>query len=160
MCEGAIPGDEIHALKTCPSCGADLSQLVRQRLAALTPVTPPPQASPFIAQAALFSLLAPCFSIALNLLGRGAVSGSRVGALVIGIVCSLFIVAGFILGVMAFFAPKEAGDGTLGKAIAGICINGLLISFAVLSFFTYQKVAASENTAPDPHKSWSYISGR
>ena len=159
MCDGAIPGNEIHILKTCPSCGADLSALVRRRLAPqLPPKAAPREPSKFMAQAALFSLLAPCFSIGLNLFGRQAVSGSRIGMLVLGAVCSLFIVVGFMLGVAAFFAPKGEDSGTRKKAIAGICINGLIIALAILSLFALQKIAATEN-AP-PRKASSYISGQ
>ena len=124
MCQGAIPGKEIHTLKNCPSCGADLSALIRQRLATLlAATTPPPQPTSFIARAPWFSLLAPCFSIAVNLFGRRALSGSPLGMLVLGAVCSLVIAGGFIFGVVAFFAPKSEKTGTMGKAIAGICIT-------------------------------------
>ena len=162
MCQGAIPGKEIHTLKTCPSCGADLSALIRQRLASQLPATtPPPQPASFIAQAALFSLLAPCFGIAVYLFGRRALSGSPVGMLVLGAVCSLVIAGGFVLGVFAFFAPTGGKTGITGKAVAGICINGLLLSFAILSIFTRQKAAARGDNTPDPpRKGWSYISGK
>src|SRR5436309_7044513 len=139
MCQGAIPGKEIRTLKNCPSCGADLSALIRRRLATqLSAGTPPPQSSSFIARAALFSLLAPCFGIAVYLFGRRALSGSPVGMLVLNAVCSLVIAGGFVLGVFAFFAPTGGKTGTMGKAVAGIFINGLLIAFAILSIFTRQ----------------------
>src|SRR5215831_11258429 len=79
MCEGAIPGKEIRSVKTCPSCGADLSKLIGRRLAAQLPATnPPPEPTSFIGRAALLSLLAPCFSTALYLFGRRALSGRPV----------------------------------------------------------------------------------
>jgi hypothetical protein len=97
----------------------------------------------------------------MNLLGRPALSGSPVGMLVLGTVSALVITGGFILGVVAFFARKGEQTGTLGKAIAGIFINGLLISFAILSISTRQKVPArSENTPHPPRKGSSYISGK
>ena len=162
MRQGGIPGKEIHTLKNCPACGAELSALIRQRLATQLPATtPPPQPTSFIARAAWFSLLAPCFSIGVYLFGRRALSGSPVGMLVLGAVCSLVIAGGFIFGVVAFFAPRGGKTGITGKAVAGICINGLLLSFAILSIFTRQKVAASGNNTPDPpRKGWSYISGK
>ena len=163
MCDGAIPGKEIHLRNTCPSCGADLSALIKRRLARQHPTpVPEPRSNPFKTQAALLSLLAPCFSIALNLFGHGAVSESPVGMLVLGAVCSLFIVVGFILGIVALFAPKGEEAGTKRKAVWGICINGLIIALAILSLFSRQKVAASENPAPGspPRKAWSYISGK
>ena len=161
MCQGGIPGKEIQTLKNCPSCGADLSALVRRRLAQLAAKNaPPPQGSSFIARAALFSLLAPCFAIVVNLLGRQALSGSHPGMLMLGAVCSLFVAVGFIFAVIAFFAPKGEEKGTMRKAIAGICINGLILCFAILSFFTHQRVAARESKTPPPRKGWSYISGK
>ena len=79
--------------------------------------------------------------------------------LMLGAVCSLFAAGGLILGVVAFFAPKS--EKTEARAIAGICINGLLVSFAILSIFTRQNVAANENNTPaPPRKGWSYISGK
>jgi len=78
---------------------------------------------------------------------------------VLGAVSVLVIAGGFIFGVVSFFAPK--GEKGTGKAVAGMCINGLLISFAVLSIFTRQKVAASGNKAPEPpRKAWYYLSGK
>src|SRR5688500_4321366 len=95
MCEGAIPGKDIRTVKNCPSCGAALSRLVLQRLAKLHPAPPPPPPQPwFIAQAAWFSLLAPCLTLVVHLLGRRAISESPVGMAVIGTVCSLVIVSG------------------------------------------------------------------
>jgi hypothetical protein len=160
MCQGAIPGKEIRTARICPGCGADLSALIRQRLGRQLPAThPPPRSTSFIARAALFSLLAPCFSIALYLVGRRALSGSPVEMLMLGAVALLVIAGGFIFGIVAFFAPK--GEKATRKAIAGICINGLLISFAILSIFTRQKVATSANNPPEPpRKHWSYLSGK
>jgi hypothetical protein len=81
--------------------------------------------------------------------------------LVLGAVCSLVIAGGFIFGVLAFFAAKGGKPDTMGKAAAGIFINGLLIAVAILSIFTRQKVAASGNNPPDPpRKGWSYLSGK
>jgi len=156
MCPGAIPGKEIRTVKTCPSCGADLSKLIRQRLAAQLPAaSPPPQSTSFIAHAPLLSLLAPCFGIAVYLFGRRALSGSPVEMLLLGAVSLPVIAAGFIFGVVAFFAPK--GERATGKSVAGICINGLLLSFAIFSIFTHPKVAVRGNNAPQPPpKAWSY----
>ncbi len=151
MCQGAIPGKEVHITRTCPGCGADLSAQIRQRLATELPVTaPPPQPTSFSAQAALFSVLAPCLGIAINLYDRGALSGSPVGMIVLGAVCSLLIAGGFIFGVVAFFAPKGEKTGTMRTAIAGICINGLLISLAILGILTQQKAVATGNNTPNP----------
>ena len=170
MCQGAIPGKEIHSLKTCPSCGADLSALVRRRLAEeARAMTPPPRPNPFISQAGLFSLIAPCVAIVVYLFGRRASSDNPNGMLVAGIVCLLVAAVGLMFGVVAFFAPKgqegekrgkEEEAATMAKAIAGIFLNGLLITFAIFGT-TRQNVAASENPTPDtPRKGSSYLSGR
>jgi len=99
--------------------------------------------------------------MAVNLLGHRAVSGSPVGMLMRGTFCSLLSVGGFIFGVVAVFAPKSEKTATRGKAIAGILINGLLISFAVFGILTRQRVAASGNNSPEPHRKGSiFISGK
>lgn len=160
MCEGAIPGREIRSVKTCPSCGADLSKLIQRRLATQLPATdPPPEPPRFIARAALFSLIAPCLGIALYLFGRNALSRSPVEMLLLEPVSFLVIAAGFVFGVVAFFATK--GQRATAKSVAGICINGLLLSLAILSIFTRPKVTARENHAPQPtHRPWFYLSGK
>ena len=160
MCQGAIPGSEIGMTTVCGSCGADLSQLVKQRIAQLQPKAPAPtSASSFPSQAALFSLIAPCFSIVVNFLGHQAVRDNDFGKLVLGSVCGLFIVAGFVLGIIALFNAAK-GEGQ-GKAIAGISINGILIGFAILNLLAYQRMAAQEKAIPDQRpKGWSYMSGR
>jgi len=162
MCQGAIPGKEIHTRTSCPSCGADLSALVRQRLAAeARAMAPPPQPNPLISQAGLLSLVAPCFGIVVYLFGRRAFTENPNGMLVVGAVCTLVVAAGFVFGVVAFFAPKAQEAGTMGKAIAGIFINGLLISLAILNIFTHQKVAATGSDTPEPpRRGSSYISGK
>jgi hypothetical protein len=161
MCEGAIPGKELPTVKNCPSCGADLSRLVRQRLAALAPKDPPPQPTSFTTHAAFVSLVLPCVGIVVKLIGAAALGESPVGMLVLGIVCWVLFAGGLTLAVIAFSAPKGAGPGTIGKALAGICINGLLILFTILSVLTRQKVSATENESPaPPRKAWSYISGK
>src|SRR5215471_12141887 len=138
MCEGAIPGKEIRSVKTCPSCGADLSKLIRRRLATQRPATnPTPQSTTFIARAALLSLLAPCLGIAVYLFGRRAFSGSRVEMLLLGAVSFLVIAAGFFFAVIAFFAPK--GERATRKDVAGLCINGMLLLFAIFLICTRPK---------------------
>ena len=92
-------------------------------------------------------------------LGRRALSASAVGMLAVGVVSLLVIAGGFTFGVVAFFAPK--GEKATGKAIAGICLNALLIAFTILSIVTRQTVAARESKAQEPpRKAWSYQSGR
>jgi hypothetical protein len=112
-----------------------------------------------MAHAGLFSLLAPCLGIALYLVGWHALRESPVGMPVLGAVSLLIIGGGLIFGVFAFFSPTA--EGTTRKALAGVCINGLVILFAILSLFTRQKVAAKENKPPEPpHRARIYMSGR
>ena len=115
---------------------------------------PPPPPTPFlVAQAAWFALLAPCVSLAVNLFGHRNLTGSPFEIRLLATVCSLIVVVGFIFGVVALFAPKREKTGK-GKAIAGICINGLLIAFIILSI-SRQKDAATGNNAPNPpRKGW------
>jgi hypothetical protein len=94
-----------------------------------------------------------------HLLGGRALREPPVGMGLIGTLCSLVIVAGFIFGIVAFFALKGEKEGK-ERAIAGIFINGLLISFVLLSIFMRHKVAARESeTSKPPRKGWSFISG-
>lgn len=54
--------------------------------------------------------------------------------LVLGLTGTLLILLGFIFGIMALAATRRHGRrGVFGKAIAGTCINGLLILFMLLS---------------------------
>jgi hypothetical protein len=79
--------------------------------------------------------------------------------LVFGAVSLLVIAGGFIFGVVAFFAAKS--QKATGKALAGICVNALLIPFMILSISARQKVAARESKPQEPpRKPWSYMSGK
>ena len=161
MCDGAIPGKEIRTLTSCPSCGANLSGLIRKRLATKLPgLIPPPQSTSFKARAGLLTLLAPFIGIAVYLIGDRTFSEDSLAMLLLGAVSLLVIAAGFVFGVIAFFAPE--GEGTKAKSVVGIFINGLLLSFAIFSLFTHPTVAAHANNAPPPpaHKPWTYMSGR
>lgn len=159
MCDSAIPGSEIRRLRSCPNCGANLSGLIQKRFRTQLPgLKPLPQSTPLRARAALLSLLAPCISIVVYLFGSWALSGSPFEIL-FGVVSFLLIAAGFIFGVVAFFAP--IGERATRKSVAGIFINGLLLAFAIFSFFTSPLVAARGNNAPPPpRKPWIYMSGR
>src|SRR5258707_10671687 len=102
MCQSPLPAEPAGAPKTCAGCGADLSRWTRERTAPPPlPVQAEAPASSFPNQAALVSVVAPLFSIGVSLLGHQAVRGNRVGMLVLGGVCSLFILAGFLLGMVA-----------------------------------------------------------
>jgi hypothetical protein len=105
----------------------------------------------------MLSLLAPCLGIAVYL--PWVVSVSPVEMFLLRAVSLPVIAGGFVLAVVAFFAPK--GERATRKSVAGICISGLLLSFAVFSIFTHPKVAARANNAPQPPRKASYyFSGR
>ena len=79
--------------------------------------------------------------------------------LLLGALSFLVIAAGFAFGVVAFFATK--GERATTKSVAGVFINGLLISFAIFSIFTHPKGATRENHASQPsRKPWFYLSGK
>jgi hypothetical protein len=92
-------------------------------------------------------------------LARQAASENLTAVLALGGLCALFVVAGFILGLVALVSGK--GDGR-GQALAGVCINGILILLAVFNILAYQKALARENDAParPARRPWSYISGK
>ena len=99
------------------------------------PLIPRPSAGAARAQQmALFSVLAPAVGIGINVAVGPAVHGDRLAMLVVGLAATLLILAGFVLGIVALFSTRKHGrKGILGKAIAGICINGLLIAFMLIS---------------------------
>ena len=85
-------------------------------------------------QMALFSVLAPGLGIGLNVVVGSAIQGERLALFVLGLTATLLILAGFVLGIVALFSTRKHGrKGIIGKAIAGICINGILIVFMLLS---------------------------
>jgi hypothetical protein len=116
--------------------------------AIIPPTTPPPLPSAaqtgnsFARQAALFSLLAPFVSIAINVVGHQAVQGNRAGMLVLGGACTLLILLGFILGIVALLGMKKHGrQGILGRAIAGVCINGVIIFLMLIAIPVFIQAA-------------------
>ena len=114
------------------------------------PPLPPvaPAGNSFAKQAALFSLLAPLVAIGINLFGHQAVQGNRAGMIILGGTCTLLILLGFIFGFVALAGMKKHGkQGILGKAIAGICINGIIILFMLIAIFAFIQAAhhAREN---------------
>jgi len=90
----------------------------------------------------LFSFLAPFVSIGINVFGHQAVQGNRVGMIVLGGTCTLLILAGFVLGIVALIGTRKYGTkGILGRAIAGICINGIIICFMLIAIPSFIKAA-------------------
>ena len=108
--------------------------------------TPPPLPSakkPFAFQAAQASLLAPVFSIGVSIFVNGG--GSQLSPtvrIITGSVCILFFLLGFIFGIIALAGVRRYGKkGIFGRAIAGICINGILIAVMIISIPMMKKMA-------------------
>jgi hypothetical protein len=144
MCETDIPVEQSETIKSCAQCGADLSRWTAKR------IQPPPipvQAESsdgwyFARQAAAFSLAAPFVAMAITWFSRDAVRDNRIGVMILGSIIDLIIVSGFILGVIALVRTKKHGrEGIFGKAIAGVCINGLFIAGILISFHVLTKLA-------------------
>jgi hypothetical protein len=103
---------------------------------------PAPPANSFARQAALFSFLAPFIGAGINFLGHQAVQGNRVGLIILGCIGTLFVFAGFVLGIMALIGTRKHGTrGILGRAIAGICINGIIICLMLIAIPGFKRAA-------------------
>ena len=62
--------------------------------------------------------------------------------MVLGGICILLILAGFVFGIVALFGTRKHGTkGILGPAIAGVCINGILMGFMVIGIFGFINAA-------------------
>jgi hypothetical protein len=90
-----------------------------------------PSGKTFAHQAATASLLAPLLAILVSAASQAAGSqASRIAAVTVGLVSLLFIVAGLIMGIVGLCGIKQNGPrGILGKSVAGLLINGLLLTF-------------------------------
>jgi hypothetical protein len=118
------------------------------------PQTPPPvipecpPANSFARQAALCSVIAPFISFGIGIFGQQAVQGNRAAAVILGGVSMLLILAGFIFGIVALFGMKKHGPkGILGKALAGICINGFLILMMLIAIPMFMRMAQQAKAA-------------
>jgi ABC-type molybdate transport system permease subunit len=108
---------------------------------------PPPlplAKKPFAFQAAQASLLAPLFSVGVGVVvnvGMGN-QATPLAKLITGCLSVLLILSGFILGIVALLGTRRYGKkGIMGRAVAGICINGVIIAFMIISIPTYMKAA-------------------
>ena len=62
--------------------------------------------------------------------------------IVLGGTSALLILAGFVLGIVALIGTKKHGrKGIFGRAIAGICINGIVIFLMVIALPSFNKAA-------------------
>jgi hypothetical protein len=108
----------------------------------LLPVITADASRAFAKQAATVSLAAPFVGMGVNILSQQAIQGNRAAMVIVGCTAMLLIVAGFLLGIMALVQTKRYGrQGIFGKAIAGVCINGLLIGLMLISIPGLKKAA-------------------
>lgn len=112
----------------------------------ISPQPPPLPASgkPFAFQAAQASLFAPLVAVGIGIvvnIGTGS-QAAPVVKIVTGSVCVLLIVLGFVFGIVALFGVRRHGTkGIVGRAIAGVCINGFLVALMLVSIPGYMAAA-------------------
>ncbi len=99
---------------------------------------------PFAFQAAQASLLAPLIAFGVNIVVNAG-SGNQASAavnIITGSLSVLLIVLGFAFGVAALFGIRRHGKkGIMGRAVSGVCINGILIVFMAISIPVLMKAA-------------------
>ena len=62
--------------------------------------------------------------------------------IILGGTCTLFILLGFVFGIVALVGMKKHGKkGILGKAVAGVCINGFIIFLMLIAIPTFVRAA-------------------
>jgi ABC-type molybdate transport system permease subunit len=108
---------------------------------------PPPlplAKKPFAFQAAQASLLAPAIAFGLGIfinVGMGGQSPPLV-SIIVGSVNVVLILLGFVFGIIALVGVRRYGKkGILGRSIAGICINGILITLMIISIPRYKRMS-------------------
>jgi hypothetical protein len=145
-------------MKKCPYCGAEYPDDVVMCAIDHTPLMSPnelpslleksPTPNRFTRFVAVFSILTPLIAIFsyIILFEYLKFHGHRHFplAFVISLFALLLTIVGFISGVIALVIAKQQGcKGILGKALIGICLNGLLfvlpIIFLLLAFMSGQK---------------------
>jgi hypothetical protein len=116
--------------------------------------TPPPplpsakRAPNSIRQAALFSVWAPFIGMGVNIFVQAPLRGNRMALAIVGGTAMLLIFSGFIAGIVALVGTKKHGkEGIFGRAIAGICINGVLMALMLLSIPGLMKAAQRAKAA-------------
>ena len=106
------------------------------------PPSPPvrPEGIQFARQAAIAALIAPLLAVVVSAanaaLGQGS-AASPSFKLALGVLCTLFILAGVVFSIIALAGiPAHGTRGILGKSICGLAINGLLVLFLVIGFIS------------------------
>jgi hypothetical protein len=111
-----------------------------------TPTPPPiptrPPVNTFPKQAATFSLVAPLVSFGIGIFFQPQVRGNRIAMIILGLTSMLLIISGLVLGIVALASTKKHGRaGIFGRALAGTCINGLLVLFMLIGIPGLMKAA-------------------
>ncbi len=100
---------------------------------------------PFPFQAARYSFWAPIGSFFLNFGANAASAESQTASLVIGLLCILLVVSGFILAIYALIVSGQPRrKGHLGYAIAGLILNGLLLLAMVFAIMAIAQAMAEQ----------------
>lgn len=113
----------------------------------ISPQPPPlPAASkkPFAAQAAQASLLAPLVAVGMSIVVNAGLGNQATPLvkIITGSLCVLLIVLGFVFGIVALLGVRRHGrKEILGRAVAGVCINGILIALMLVSIPSFMKAA-------------------
>jgi len=99
---------------------------------------------PFAFQAALASVLAPAIAFGLGIVVNIGMGDQLppLAHIIVGSLSIVLILLGFIFGIIALFGVRHYGKKRiLGRSIAGICINGVLIALMVISIPMYKRMA-------------------
>ncbi len=105
----------------------------------------PSTSRPFAFQAAQASLLAPLIAVGVSIVVNVGMANqaSPSAKIITGSLCILLVVLGLVFGIVALFGVRRYGKkGILGRAIAGICINGILVALMAVSTPGLMKAAA------------------
>ena len=111
------------------------------------PPVSPPAKKPFAVQAARASFLAPIIAFVCGIVVKGAIVNShmqipRIVNIITGSCGCLLILLGFVLGIVALFGIRRHGKKEiLGYAIAGLCINGIIIIMMINLHFALKNMA-------------------
>ncbi|GEM_PF-2445207 len=98
--------------------------------------------TPLAKQAALASVLAPVIAVSLSVMTSSAIREVRLGKLVVGMIGSLLIIAGFVCALIGLAGIRKYGKkGILGRSLAGLLINGFAIVAAVFALYMMGRIA-------------------
>jgi hypothetical protein len=115
------------------------------------PLPPNSRPSSFARQAASGSLIAPLLAIAVRAITLSATEGSSTTKTIVACVTIALILIGFVLAIIALGRAQTYGaDGTVGKSIAGLAINGAIVAFFIIGFISgYSKRVQARRDALD-----------